>query len=101
MVKLSSSGTLYVVNQASPVTVPDSPALDADRRVRQPHPGDQRLRRRHARRTPNVACPPLLAWANFMSAGEAIVIYPDHESLGTLANVTGSSSSASTGPAAR
>ena len=39
--------------------------------------------------TPNVACPPLLAWANFMSAGEAIVIYPDHESLGTLANVQG------------
>ena len=40
--------------------------------------------------TPNVACPPLFAWANFMSTGEAIVIYPDHESLGTLANVQGS-----------
>ena len=45
--------------------------------------------------TPNVACPPVFAWANFMSAGEAIVIYPDHESLGTLANVQGSTSSAS------
>ena len=45
--------------------------------------------------TPNVACPPLFAWANFMSAGEAIVIYPDHESLGTLANVQGSASPAS------
>ena len=49
--------------------------------------------------TPNVACPPLFAWANFMSAGEAIVIYPDHESLGTLANVQGTSTPVGAGAA--
>ena len=100
-VKLWSSGTLYVVNQASPVTVsPDAPAwmqTDASGNLTL---AISAFDDGTPAGTPNVACPPLLAWANFMSAGEAIVIYPDHESLGTLANVQGSSSSASTAKAA-
>jgi outer membrane protein assembly factor BamB len=100
-VKLWSPGTLHVVNQASPVTVsPDAPAwmqTDASGNLTL---AISAFDDGTPAGTPNVACPPLLAWANFMSAGEAIVIYPDHESLGTLANVQGSSSSASTGPAA-
>ena len=44
--------------------------------------------------SPNLACPPLFAWANFMAAGEAIVIYPDHESLTQLSNVQGTTTSA-------
>ena len=101
-VKLWSPGTLHVVNQASPVTVsPDAPAwmqTDASGNLTL---AISAFDDGTPAGTPNVACPPLLAWANFMSAGEAIVIYPDHESLGTLANVQGSGSSASTGPAAR
>ena len=100
-VKLWSSGTLYVVNQASPVTLsPDAPVwmqTDASGSLTL---AISAFDDGTPTGTPNVACPPLLAWANFMSAGEAIVIYPDHESLGTLANVQGSSSSASTGQAA-
>ena len=104
-VRLWSSGTLYVVNQSDPVTLsPDAPVwmqTDAS--------GDLTLAVSAfddgtPSGTPNVACPPLFAWANFMSAGEAIVIYPDHESLGTLANVQGTSTSVNagaTGPAAR
>ncbi len=42
--------------------------------------------------TPNLACPALFAWGNFMGAGEAIVIYPDHDHLTTLATVQGSTS---------
>jgi hypothetical protein len=45
--------------------------------------------------SPNLACPPLFAWATFMAAGEAIVIYPDHESLTQLSNVQGISPPAS------
>ena len=37
--------------------------------------------------TPQVHCPPLIAWSNFMLPNEAIVIYPDHEVLGTLSNM--------------
>ena len=100
-VKLWSSGTLYVVNQASPITVsPDAPAwmqTDASGNLTL---AISAFDDGTPAGTPNVACPPLLAWANFMSAGEAIVIYPDHESLGTLANVQGSSSSPSTAKAA-
>ena len=96
-VKLWSSGTLYVVNQASPVTLsPDAPAwmqTDASGNLSL---AISAFDDGTPAGMPNVACPPLLAWANFMSAGEAIVIYPDHESLGTLANVQGSSSTPST-----
>ncbi len=100
-VKLWSPGTLYVVNQAAPVTV----SADAPAWMQTDTSGDLTLAISAfadgtPSGTPNVACPPLLAWANFMSAGEAIVIYPDHESLGTLANVQGSASSASASQAA-
>src|SRR6202012_5452552 len=44
--------------------------------------------------SPYVACPALFAWSNFMPAGEAIVIYPDHESLTSLSGVQGPSSDA-------
>ena len=107
-VKLWSSGTLYVVNQGSPVTLsPDAPVW------MQTDPSGNLTLAISAfddgtpAGTPNVACPPLFGWANFMSAGEAIVIYPDHESLGTLANVQGSASpvsaarSAAAGPSSR
>ena len=95
-VKLWSSGTLYVVNQASPVTLTG----EAPVWMQTDASGNLTLAVSAfddgtPAGTPNVACPPLFAWANFMSAGEAIVIYPDHESLGTLANVQGSGSSAS------
>jgi outer membrane protein assembly factor BamB len=100
-VKLWSSGTLYVVNQASPVTLtPDAPVwmqTDASGSLTL---AISAFDDGTPAGTPNVTCPPVFAWANFMSAGEAIVIYPDHESLGTLANVQGSSSSASTARAA-
>ena len=43
---------------------------------------------------PNVTCPALYAWANFMMPGEAIVIYPDHEHLGKLAALQGQSTTA-------
>jgi outer membrane protein assembly factor BamB len=95
-VKLWSSGALYVVNQQDPITLsPGAPAwMETDAS------GSLTLAISAfddgtPAGTPNVACPPLFAWANFMSAGEAIVIYPDHESLGTLANVQGSASAAS------
>jgi outer membrane protein assembly factor BamB len=39
--------------------------------------------------TPLVSCPAIFAWANFMMPGEAITIYPDHESLGNLSTVQG------------
>jgi len=42
--------------------------------------------------SPLVNCPAVYAWANFMMPGEAIVIYPDHEHLGKMANVQGQSS---------
>ena len=91
-VKLWSSGTLYVVNQADPVTLsPDAPVwmqTDASGHLTL---AISAFDDGTPTGTPNVACPPVFAWANFMSAGEAIVIYPDHESLGTLANVQGSS----------
>jgi hypothetical protein len=85
-VKLWSTETLSVVNQASPVTLaPDSPVwMETDSAGNltlalsaydngQPGGGTTG--------SPNLACPPLFAWTNFMAAGEAIVIYPDHESL--------------------
>jgi outer membrane protein assembly factor BamB len=95
-VKLWSSGILYVVNQADPVTL----SLDVPTWMETDSSGNLTLAISAfddgtPSGTPNVACPPLFAWANFMSAGEAIVIYPDHESLSTLANVQGSSSSVS------
>ena len=95
-VKLWSPGTLYVVNQASPVTL----TSEAPVWMQTDASGNLTLAVSAfddgtPAGTPNVACSPLFAWANFMSAGEAIVIYPDQESLGTLANVQGSSSSAS------
>jgi outer membrane protein assembly factor BamB len=98
-VKLWSTGTLSVVNQGSPVTLaPDSPMwMETDTSGNltmalsaydngQPGGGTGG--------SPNLACPPLFAWANFMAAGEAIVIYPDHESLTQLSNVQGTSASA-------
>ena len=100
-IKLWSSGTLYVVNQASPVTLtPDAPVwmqTDASGSLTL---AVSAFDDGTPTGTPNVTCPPVFAWANFMSAGEAIVIYPDHESLGTLANVQGSSGSASAARAA-
>jgi len=39
--------------------------------------------------TPLISCPAIFAWANFMMPGEAITIYPDHESLGNLSTVQG------------
>ena len=100
-VKLWSTGTLHVVNQQDPVTL----TADAPVWMQTDASGNLTLAISAfddgtPSGTPNVACPPVFAWANFMSAGEAIVIYPDHESLGTLANVQGSSSSPSTGQAA-
>jgi outer membrane protein assembly factor BamB len=98
-VKLWSTETLSVVNQASPVTLaPDSPvwmetnsagnltlALSA---YDNGQPGGGTTG------SPNLACPPLFAWTTFMAAGEAIVIYPDHESLTQLSNVQGTTTSA-------
>ena len=99
-VKLWTTGTLYVVNQASPVTLTaDSPAwMETDTAGNltlalsaydngQPGGGTSG--------SPNLACPPLFAWSNFMAAGENIVIYPDHESLTQLSNVQGTSTSVS------
>ena len=98
-VKLWSTETLSVVNQASPVTLaPDSPVwMETDSAGNltlalsaydngQPGGGTTG--------SPNLACPPLFAWTNFMAAGEAIVIYPDHESLTQLSNVQGTTTSA-------
>lgn len=100
-VKLWSSGTLHVVNQPSPVI------LTSQAPVWMPTDASGNLTLAVSAfddgtpsGTPNVTCPPLFAWANFMSAGEAIVIYPDHESLGTLANVQGSASPAAADAAA-
>jgi len=92
-VKLWSTGTLHVVNQQNPVTL----TQDAPVWMQTDASGNLTLAVSAfddgtPTGTPNVACPPVFAWANFMSAGEAIVIYPDHESLGTLANVQGSAS---------
>ena len=99
-VKLWTTGTLSVVNQGSPITLaPDSPAwmeTDASGNLTlalsaydngQPGGGSSG--------SPNLACPPLFAWATFMAAGEAIVIYPDHESLTQLSNVQGTTTPAS------
>ena len=94
-VKLWSAGTLYVVNQgeapvpltpASPVWMQTDASGALTLAVSAFDDGTPSG-------TPNVSCPPLYAWANFMSAGEAVVIYSDHESLTTLANVQGSSTS--------
>ncbi len=98
-VKLWTTGTLSVVNQSSPVTLaPDSPAwMETDTSGNltlalsaydngQPGGGTTG--------SPNLACPPLFAWSTFMAAGEAIVIYPDHESLTQLSNVQGTTTSA-------
>lgn len=38
----------------------------------------------------SISSPALYLWANFMELGEAIVIYPDHDTINTLANVQGS-----------
>ena len=46
--------------------------------------------------TPNVACPPIMLWGNFMAVGEAVVIYPDHESLVKLSTVQGPTPPANT-----
>ena len=46
---------------------------------------------------PNVTCPVVYAWANFMMPTEVIAIYPDHEHLSTLSNVQGTASASSTG----
>ena len=99
-VKLWSTGTLSVVNQGSAVTLaPDSPVwMETDTSGNltlalsaydngQPGGGTSG--------SPNLACPPLFAWSTFMAAGEAIVIYPDHESLTQLSNVQGISPPAS------
>jgi outer membrane protein assembly factor BamB len=98
-VKLWSTGTLTVVNQGSAITLtPDSPTwMETDTAGNltlalsaydngQPGGGSSG--------SPNLACPPLFAWASFMAAGEAIVIYPDHESLTQLSSVQGTSTSA-------
>ena len=47
--------------------------------------------------TPLIACPTVLAWANFMMPEETIVIYPDHENATTLSTVRGNATDASTG----
>jgi outer membrane protein assembly factor BamB len=99
-VKLWTTEAMTVVNQASPVTLTaDSPAwmeTDASGNLTlalsaydngQPGGGTSG--------SPNLACPPLFAWSNFMAAGEAIVIYPDHESLTQLSNVQGTSGTVS------
>ena len=95
-VKLWTTGTLSVVNQGSAVTLaPDRPTwMETDTSgnltlalsaydTGQPGGGTSG--------SPNLACPPLFAWSTFMAAGEAIVIYPDHESLTQLSNVQGTS----------
>ncbi len=39
--------------------------------------------------TTDLSCPSLSLWGNFMDQQEAIVIYPDHETSGTLSDVQG------------
>ncbi|HEX4254733.1 MAG TPA: PQQ-binding-like beta-propeller repeat protein, partial [Streptosporangiaceae bacterium] len=96
-VKLWSAGTLCVINQGDPVTLtPDQPVW-----MQTDTSGDLTLALSAyddgsaTTGSPNVACPALFAWSNFMPAGEAIVIYPDHESLTSLSTVQGASSAAS------
>lgn len=43
--------------------------------------------------TPYVTLPAIKAWCNFMQVQEAIVIYPDHENLASLATVQGNTPS--------
>jgi outer membrane protein assembly factor BamB len=96
-VKLWSSDDLYVINQGATVTLtPDQPVW-----MQTDTSGNLTLALSAyddgsaATGTPNVACPALYAWSNFMPAGESIVIYPDHESLTSLSNVQGPTSSVS------
>jgi outer membrane protein assembly factor BamB len=94
-VKLWSSDDLYVVNQGAPVT------LTADQPVWMQTDTSGNLTLALSAYddgdpltgTPNVACPALFAWSNFMPADESIVIYPDHESLTSLSSVQGPTSS--------
>jgi outer membrane protein assembly factor BamB len=96
-VKFWSSDDLYVVNQGTSVTLtPDQPVW-----MQTDTSGNLTLALSAyddgsaTTGTPNVACPALFAWSNFMPAGESIVIYPDHESLTSLSSVQGPSSSLS------
>jgi outer membrane protein assembly factor BamB len=97
-VKLWSSDTMYVINQGATVTLtPDQPVW-----MQTDTSGNLTLALSAfddgtADGAPNVACPALFAWSNFMPAGESIVIYPDHESLTSLSGVQGPSSSALAG----
>lgn len=90
-VKLWSAGTLYLVNQGT-ATVPIGP--DTPLWLTTDGSGEITLAVSAfddgtPSGNPNVACPPLYAWANFMAADEAVVIYPDHEQLTTLSTVQG------------
>jgi outer membrane protein assembly factor BamB len=97
-VKLWSADDLYVVNQGATVTLtPDQPVW-----MQTDSSGNLTLALSAfddgtPAGSPNVACPALFAWSNFMPAEEAIVIYPDHESLTSLSTVQGSTSTSTLG----
>lgn len=94
-IKVWSTGTLYITNQSDPLTLtPTSPQwLQTDSSGNLTLAVSAFDNGSPTTGSPNVACPPLLVWADFMAAGEAIVIYPDHESLTSLANVQGATPS--------
>jgi outer membrane protein assembly factor BamB len=93
-VKLWSAGDLYVINQGTTVTLtPDQPVwMQTDTSGHLTLALSAYDDGSATTGSPNVACPALYAWSNFMPAGESIVIYPDHESLTSLSSVQGTSS---------
>jgi hypothetical protein len=89
-VKVWAADTVYVVNQGDTITL----SSDAPQWFESSSAGDLTLAVSAfddgtPSGNPNIACPPLYAWASFMAAGEAIVIYPDHEQLTTLSTIQG------------
>lgn len=90
LVKVWASDTVYVTNHGDPIT------LDLDTAAWLTTDGAGRLtlavsafdNGSPTTGSPNIACPAILAWSNFMALGEAIVIYPDHESLTNLSQVS-------------
>jgi outer membrane protein assembly factor BamB len=94
VVKLWSAGPLHVINQGAAVTLtPDQPVWMATDSSGNLTLALSAYDSGTPDGNPNVACPALFAWSNFMPAGEAIVIYPDHESLTSLSSVQGPDSS--------
>jgi len=103
-VKLWSADTLYLVNQGTAAVPigPDTPLWLTTDGSGEITLAVSAFDDGTPSGNPNVACPPLYAWANFMAADEAVVIYPDHEQLTTLSTVQGptpTDAAAATGPA--